>query len=111
MGNEKLMHDLIVDYLRGKLSRDYREITVNPAGGPDLTLSNHGMLLAVVEVETEGSVTPEKAEEWKALKQPGLKLILMVPKSCRVKATELLWQQGIADSVSLGTYEITVNMP
>ncbi|NTU43362.1 MAG: hypothetical protein HGA78_10035 [Nitrospirales bacterium] len=111
MDNEKLLHDLIVDSLRKKLSREYKEIEVNSDGGPDLRLSNHGMLLAVVEVETEESITPLKADQWKAMKQPGVKLILMVPKSSRVQATELLWQKGIADSVSLGTYEISLNMP
>ncbi|MFA5354000.1 MAG: hypothetical protein WC291_07210 [Thermodesulfovibrionales bacterium] len=111
MRNERLMHDLVVEQLKGRLSRDYKEIAVNPAGSPDLTLSNHGMLLAMVEVETEGSITGEKAEDWKTMKQPGVKLILMVPKSSRVKVTELLWQKGIADTVSLGSYELSITMP
>jgi hypothetical protein len=60
MNNEKLLHDLIVDYLKHKLSKEYKEIKVNPAGNPDLTLSNHGLILALVEVETENSITPGK---------------------------------------------------
>lgn len=111
MYNEKLLHDLIVDYLKQKLSKEYNEIKINPAGDPDLTLSNHGLVLAVLEVETESSITPEKAEKWKEVLQAGSKLILMVPKNARVKVMEFLWQNGIADRVGVGSYEIAVNMP
>lgn len=111
MDNEKLLHDLIVDYLKQKLSREYKEIQVNPAGDPDLTLSNHGLILALLEVETGNSITPEKAEKWKEMIQAGSKLILMVPKNAKVKVIELLWQNGIATRVGVGSYEIAVNMP
>lgn len=111
MADEKLIHDLMVDHLRHRLRREYSEITTNPSGTPDLTLANHGLVLAVVEVETEGSITPEKAASWKTLAQPGTKLILMVPKNARVRVMELLWQHGIADRVSVGTYDIAVTMP
>jgi hypothetical protein len=111
MDSEKLLHDLIVDYLRQKLSKEYKEIKVNPAGNPDIILANHGLVLAIIEVETESSVTPEKAEEWKTMSGQGSKLILMVSKNSKAKVTELLWQKGIADKVSVGTYEILVNMP
>jgi hypothetical protein len=43
--------------------------------------------------------------------QQDSKLILIVPKNSKVKAAEILWQKGIADRVSVGTYEIVVNMP
>ena len=111
MDNEKLVHDLIIDRLKRKLDREYSEIKVNPSGSPDLTLSNHGLALAVVEVETESSITPEKAKDWKILAQSGSKLILMVPKNMKVKVTEILWQSGMVSNVAVGTYEITVNMP
>lgn len=111
MDNGKLLHDLIVDYLRQKLSKQYEEIKINPAGNPDLILANHGLTLAIVEVETESSITPEKVGKWKEMIQAGCKLILMVPKNAKAKAVELLWQNGIADKVGVGSYEIAVNMP
>ena len=111
MADEKLIHDLVVDQMRDRLRKDYKEITVNPAGNPDLILANHGLVLAKVQVETFGSITPPKAEAWKGMIEPGIKLILMVPKNARVKATELLWQKGIADKVSIGTYDLTISMP
>jgi hypothetical protein len=111
MADEKLMHDLVVDILRGRLARDYKEIRVNPSGTPDLILANHGLVLARVTVETEKSITQEKADVWKSLIEPGTKLILMVPKHSKVRTTELLWQKGIADKVSLGTYDLSITMP
>ncbi|MBF0505404.1 MAG: hypothetical protein HQL09_01090 [Nitrospirae bacterium] len=111
MDNEHLIHGLIIDHLKRRFRREYSEIKVNAAGDPDLTLSNHGLVLAVVEVETESSITPEKAGKWKDLAQPGTKLILMVPKSARVKVMEILWQKGIADRVGVGTYDIAITMP
>jgi len=111
MDNEILVHNLIVDRLRQKFRKEYSEIRTNPGGDPDMTLSNHGLVLAVVEVETESSITPEKAEQWKSLAQPGAKLIVMVPKNARVKVMEMLWQKGIADRVGVGTYDIAITMP
>ncbi|HMK59699.1 MAG TPA: hypothetical protein VK452_00970 [Dissulfurispiraceae bacterium] len=111
MPDEKLIHDLIVDNLRQKLAREYKEISINSAGNPDLVLANHGLVLANVEVETDNSITHERADMWKTLSQPGIKLILMVPKNAKAKVTELLWQKGIMDKVSVGSYEIVINMP
>ncbi len=111
MDNDKLLHGLIVEHLRQKLSREYKEIKVNPSGNPDLILSNHGLVLALLEVETEESINAEKADAWKEMASSGSKLILMVPKNVRVKAMELLWQKGIADKAGIGTYEISVTMP
>ena len=111
MQNDKLVHDLIVDHLRRKLARDYNNVTVNPEGNPDMVLSNHGLMLANVEVETDSTISAEKADRWKGLAQPGTRLILMVPKGAKAKVTELLWQKGIMDRVSVGSYEIVINMP
>jgi len=111
MQNEKLTHDLIVDHMKNRLSRDYREISVNPQGSPDIILGNHGLVLANVEVETESSINPAKADEWKVMVEQGVKLVLMVPKHSKVKVTELLWEKGIMDRVGVGSYEISINMP
>ncbi|MFO0753274.1 MAG: hypothetical protein U0411_08125 [Thermodesulfovibrionales bacterium] len=111
MANEQLLHDLIVDHLRHRLAREYKEIRTNAGGSPDLVLANHGLVLAVLEVETESSVTSGKADAWAEMAHSGPKLILMVAKSAKVKTMELLWQKGIADKVGVGTYEIAVTMP
>ncbi|MDI6801129.1 MAG: hypothetical protein QMD01_03595 [Thermodesulfovibrionales bacterium] len=50
MDREKLTHDLIVEQIRHKLAREYKEIKLNPSGDPDLILANHGLTLGMVEV-------------------------------------------------------------
>jgi len=111
MSNEKLVHDLIVDTMRQKYARDYKEIIADANTCPELTLKNHGMVLAVVAVETDSTITPEKADVWKGIVEEGTKLILMIPKHARVKVTDILWQKGIMDRVSVGSYEIAITMP
>ncbi len=111
MDNDRLMHDLIVGRLRGRFSKEYNEIKVNAEGRPDIVLASHGLTIAMVEVETDTSITPENAAKWKEMAQSGSKLILMVPKAAKVRAMELLWKEGIADRVSVGSYEIVISMP
>lgn len=120
MDQDRLYHDWAVTYLKQKLSRSYNDIKVNLEGEeknefkghyPDLILGNHGMVLAVMEVETEKTVIPEKAEEWKELAGLGAKLIVMVPKASKAKVVELLWKEGIADKAAVGSYGFNVSMP
>ncbi|MGB9716652.1 MAG: hypothetical protein ACPL1G_09650 [Thermodesulfovibrionales bacterium] len=116
----ELVHEIILEQVRRKLSRDYKEIGINKAGEkkveykghfPDMVLGNHGIILAILEVETAESISEKSAERWKTLSDLGVKLILMVPKDMKVKATELLWSKGLMGKVSIGTYEIAITMP
>jgi hypothetical protein len=115
-----LIHELILEHVRKRLSREYKEIKINKAGRkefayqghyPDMILGSHGMVLALLEVETAESISEKQAENWKALSGLGLKLILMIPKDMKVRVTELLWSKGMMDKVSIGTYEIAIQMP
>ena len=76
-----------------------------------MILGNHGMVLALLEVETPDTISEKQAENWKALSSLGVKLILMIPNDMKVKVTELLWSKGLMDKASIGTYEIGVQMP
>lgn len=119
MKNEKLIHDWMVAHLKARLSRNYDEIKVNLEDEkneydgffPDLIMINQGMVLAVMEVETEGSITEKQALEWKKIAASGTKLILMVPRRTKAKVIDLLWKQGLADRTSIGSYELNINMP
>jgi len=118
MSKEAFFHHWLVSYLQGRLARDYKEIKANGEEQkhefnghyPDLILANQGMVLAIMEVETEESITPERAERWKELAGLGAKLILMVPNHTRPKVMDLVLQKGLAGKVGVGSYEITVRM-
>jgi hypothetical protein len=120
MAYDDLIHEIILDQVRRKLSRDYKEIAVNKREEkkaeyeghfPDMILGNHGLVLALLEVETADSISDKQAEKWKVLSGLGVKLILMIPKEMKMKVTDLLWSKAIMDRVSIGTYEIAVHMP
>ena len=120
MQNGDLIHDWMIAYLQKKLSRDYDVIKANYAEDrrnefnghyPDLVLENHGLVLAVMEVETEQTISEKKAEDWKIMAGLGAKLILMVPKKLKPKVLDILWKNGMADKASVGSYEMNVQMP
>jgi hypothetical protein len=112
-------HDWLVSYLQQRLAKDYKEVRANYQGEqkhefngkyPDLILANQGVVLAIMEVETEESITPEQADQWKELAGLGAKLILMVPNHTRPKVMDLAFQKGLAGKVGVGSYEITIKM-
>ncbi len=120
MDYDDLIHELITEHLRKKLSSEFKEIGINKIGEqkvqyqglyPDMILGNHGIILLLIEVETKKSISDKQAERWKTLSMLGPKLILIVPKDEKLKVTELLWAKGLSDKVSIGTYEISVKMP
>ena len=70
MQNEELIHDWMISHLAHRLSRDYTDIKTNIGDDrrnefkgryPDLILANHGMVLAIMEVETDGTISPQQA--------------------------------------------------
>ncbi len=118
--SEAVLHDVVAAEIKKKLKHLYRDIKQNPSGEklhefggqyPDLILSEQGMVLAVVEIETENSITPDKINVWKAMSGSGARLILMVPKGVKPKLSSMLWDTGLAGKVSLGSYEISIDMP
>ena len=120
MEYEDLTHEIILEHLKRRLSREYKEIAMNRTGEknteyrghyPDMILGNQGIILALLEVETAESISEKRVDRWKVLSDLGVKLILMVPKDLKIRATELLWAKGLMGKVSMGTYEISVHMP
>jgi hypothetical protein len=120
MEYQKILHEIIFEHIRKELSRDYKEIGINKEGEkniaykghyPHMILGNHGMVVALLEIETDESITAERAKRWRELSGLGVKLIIMVPKNMKVKTTELIWNKSLMDKVSLGTYEIVIKMP
>ena len=100
------------------MGRDYRDRKANlgqerhefKGHYPDLILASHGMTVALMEVETEESLGPERAQRWKDLSSLGPKLILMVPAHLKAKTAELLWKEGLAGKVSIATYDVVIRM-
>lgn len=109
--SEKLLRELTVEILKKRFSKEYKDVKTNPDGNPDFLLSNHGLVVAAVQVESANTISDQKADKWKELTQDGSKLIIMVPKDEKMRTMEILWNKGLADKVSVGTYEIVIKLP
>lgn len=118
MKRDDMFHDWLVGHLRKRLARDYKDVRANDVeqahahGGtyPDLILGNEGVVVAVMEVETESSIAPERVERWKELAGTGTRLILMVPAHLKPKVMDLVWKNGLVPKVTVATYDLTINM-
>ncbi len=67
--------------------------------------------MGIVEIETEGSITPEKARQWKAISNLGAKLTIVVPEKSKKSLMDILWSEGISQSVAIGSYDLKISMP
>lgn len=108
--NQRLLHNLIVNLIKDKFSKEYSEVSINPDGYPDITLSNFGMAIMQIVVETEAGINEQNALKWKSLAESPTKLTLVLPKSSRLIATELLWQHGLSQKVKLAFYDIKLEI-
>ena len=117
--SDEYFHDWLVSYLQKRLEKDYKEVRVNfkdkqehefNGHYPDMILANMGMVVSIVEVETVDSVTPEQADRWKELSGLGAKLVLMVPSHIKPKVMDLVMQKGMAGSVGVWSYEVSLKM-
>lgn len=120
MTEAKLIHDIIVNSLKKRLSKEFSDIKINLYGEknypyrdlyPDLLISAHGMVISAIEVETEETLSEQKVNDWKRLIDSGIKLTVVVPKTEKVRLTDMLWRNGLAGRIGIGTYEININLP
>ncbi|MEW6410557.1 MAG: hypothetical protein AB1488_10700 [Nitrospirota bacterium] len=117
--DEQIFHDWLLRYIKKKHSREYKEIYINPSDErnheymghyPDVIFSNYGQVLLIAEVETEISITEEKAKEWKKMASLGTKLIILVPRQAKSRVIDLLWKNDLMGTVGVGEYEVIVNI-
>ncbi|MDA8156605.1 MAG: hypothetical protein M0Z52_09180 [Actinomycetota bacterium] len=117
---EAALHDAVAEELKKRLRHQYRDIKTNLSGQktheykglyPDMILSEQGMVLAILEIETENSFNPDRIELWKQLAGSGARLMLMVPKSLKPRIASALWDAGLVDKAAVGSYEISIQMP
>lgn len=111
MENEQILKALVIENLKKKYSKQYTEVIVNTESSPNIILSNHGLKIAVICVETENTINEKSQTLWKSIIDEGVKLILMVPAKSKAKVTSLLWDASLMTQVSIGTYEINISSP
>jgi hypothetical protein len=117
--NDQFLHDWVIEKLREKYSRLYKEIHINPGEErnfefkghyPDVVFVNYGQVVLIAEVETEGTINEEEVEEWKELSGLGVQLVLLVPKEMQNAARDICWRSGIAAKVKIGFFDVVLNI-
>lgn len=111
MDHDRTLRQLLIEQLRSKYARQYSEVKVNTDSCPDIVLSNHGLKIAALCIETECSISEERIPTWRSIVSEGLKLIILVPSKSKSKVTTLLWDAGLMTEISVGTYEINISAP
>lgn len=117
--DEQFLHDWIIEKIKEKYSRLYKEVHTNPGKEkrfefkghyPDVVFINYGQVVLIAEVETQETINEEEAEEWKELSNLGVQLVLVVPKDMRNAAREVCWKKGIAAKIKIGFFEVVLSV-
>ncbi|MCX8034201.1 MAG: hypothetical protein N3A00_02650 [Thermodesulfovibrio sp.] len=111
MSMERHLKEFLVYNLKQKLSKLQQEIENVKEPPPDLKILSYGMVIGYIDIITEKEIKTERIEKWKTLINQGNKLTIIIAKDEKLKITELLWKEGLAEKVSVGTYEINLFLP
>ncbi len=111
MSLEKYLKELLIHQIRQRLSKIKQDLEPLQSSPPDLIIKSYGMTIGYMDILIEKEIDPERITKWKNLIKEGNKLIIIVPKEEKLKITEILWREGLAEKISMGTYEINLSLP
>lgn len=111
MSLEKHLKELLIHQIKQKLIKIRQDIEPVPEPPPDLKILSYGIVIGFIDIITEKEISFNRIDKWKNLLSQGNKLIILIPKEEKLKITENLWKEGIAEKVSIGTYEINLFLP
>ncbi|WP_460176598.1 hypothetical protein [Thermodesulfovibrio hydrogeniphilus] len=108
---ERHLKELLIHHIKQKLIKVKQDLELVQEPPPDLKILSYGMTIGYIDIITEKEINPDRLEKWKQLISDGNKLVILLPKEEKLKITELLWKEGLAEKVSVGTYEISLFLP
>lgn len=111
MNMEKHLKEFLIHQLKQKLHRIKQDLEPLQETPPDLKIVSYGMVIGYMDIITEKEINLERIEKWKKLLSQGNKLTIIIPKEEKLKITEILWKEGLAEKISVGTYEINLFLP
>ncbi|MGB9711422.1 MAG: hypothetical protein ACPLZA_08045 [Thermodesulfovibrio sp.] len=111
MSTEKYLKELLIQQLKQRLGRIQQELEPVTETPPDLKIISYGMVIGYIDIITEKEISADRIAKWKELLSKGNKMIIIVPKEEKLKITETLWKEGLAEKVSIGIYEINLFLP
>ncbi len=114
---EKVVHDWIIKQIEKKYLSLYKDIKTNPMNEqssefegffPDVILGSYGQVVQIIEVETESTITEERADYWKELCELPVQFLLLVPVKTKTRTADICWKHGLAGRMNIGTFELAV---
>ena len=117
--NDQFLHDWVIEKLKEKYSKLYKEVHINPGEEknfeykghyPDVVFVNYGQVVLMAEVETGETINEEEVSVWKELSGLGVQLVLLVPKEMQNAARDICWRSGIAAKVKIGFFDVVLNI-
>lgn len=108
---EEILKELLIYKLRQKLNKIKQDLEPLEKPPPDLKILSYGITIGYLDILTEKEISQSRVEKWREIISKGDKLILIVSKEQKLEITELLWKEGIAEKISIGTYEINLFLP
>ncbi|MCS7214885.1 MAG: hypothetical protein RMI30_04145 [Thermodesulfovibrio sp.] len=111
MSLEKFLKDFLIFQIKQKLDKIKQEIKRFDNPPPDLVILSYGIVIGYMDIVTEKEISSERINRWKELIYAKNKLIIIIPKEEKLKIMEILWKEGIAEKVSIGTYEVNISLP
>ncbi|MEJ5228087.1 hypothetical protein [Thermodesulfovibrio sp.] len=111
MTKQNQLKELIIAQLKQKLGKVKQDIELVKEPPPELKITSYGMTVGYIDIITESELTENRINLWKEAVKKGEKLTIIVPKEQKLKITELLWKEGVAEKISIGTYELTLLLP
>ncbi|MCX8026624.1 MAG: hypothetical protein N3A62_02045 [Thermodesulfovibrionales bacterium] len=110
-GLKSLLKEVVIEQLKERYKKKYSDVVVDKEPNPDLVVYNHGLKIATVFVETEDSLTKQRAETWKASLKDGSRVIVLIPTNSKTNLTSILWDMNLMADISIGTYDLNINTP
>lgn len=111
MNTEKSLKEILINQVEQKLIKLQQKVEPLSESPPDLKIISYGLTIGFIDIVTEKDLKPERIAKWKNIISRGEKLIILIPKEDKLKIAEMLWKEGIAEKVSIGTYEINLFLP
>lgn len=111
MNIEKSLKELLIHQIEQRLNKINQKVEPLSETPPEMKILSYGMTIGYIDIVTEKDLKPERIEKWKNLVSKGEKLILLIPKEEKLRIADMLWKEGFAEKVSIGTFEINLFLP
>ncbi len=117
--DEQFLHDWVIQKIKEKYSRLYKEVHTNPGEEknfelkgyyPDVVFVNYGQIVLIAEVETQETINEKEVNEWRDMSNLGAQLVLLVPKEFQNVARDICWKNGVASKIKIGFFEVVLSI-